>query len=369
MLIPVLPDIQRTVNISKGEAGLIITALSVPTGLLLPLSGILSDRYGRKPIMVPAIILYGLGGAVAALFGRLFVAPYGGILLGRVIQGIGASGMTLVAMSFTADMFQAQERARALGILEASNSFGKLVSPLLGGITVTLIWYAPFLVYPVLSVLVAIAVVISVGNPPLEEVGSKSLREYFQQLMIAIKSQSGRIIGSFLVTITTVILWFGGLFAASQILEELHVGPRQRGLLLAIPVVALTVTSLISSRYIGEKGFPLAITTGLLSMAAGHVGLGYLESVKLVVVALSGGGLAMGLVLPALNSIITGCVSEEQRGIVTTTYGSLRAFGSAFGPPLFGYLMGVSGEAVFLAAAGLALVGAGMTLIWLRRIL
>lgn len=78
MIIAVLPDIQTALRISPGRAGLLTTSLSIPTAILLPVAGVLSDRYGRKTIMVPGVILYGLGGALATRMVPLFHCQWPG---------------------------------------------------------------------------------------------------------------------------------------------------------------------------------------------------------------------------------------------------------------------------------------------------
>lgn len=75
MIIPILPQIQTALSITDVQAGLLITALSVPTAIFLPFSGFLSDHYGRVKIMIPALILYGLGGAAAFCSGILGSIP------------------------------------------------------------------------------------------------------------------------------------------------------------------------------------------------------------------------------------------------------------------------------------------------------
>ena len=66
MLIPVLPAIQRALDVSLLQVGLLITAFSIPAGLTIPFAGMLSDHVGRKLVMVPALIIYGTGGLLAA---------------------------------------------------------------------------------------------------------------------------------------------------------------------------------------------------------------------------------------------------------------------------------------------------------------
>src|SRR5690554_3720473 len=60
LFIPVLPAIQNALNISKVQVSLLITLFSVPAGIVIPLAGFLSDRFGRKKVIIPALILYAL---------------------------------------------------------------------------------------------------------------------------------------------------------------------------------------------------------------------------------------------------------------------------------------------------------------------
>ena len=67
MLIPVFPQMKEAMNLTQFQVGLIITFFSLPAGILIPFAGFLSDRFGRKIIIVPALFLYGFGGLVSGL--------------------------------------------------------------------------------------------------------------------------------------------------------------------------------------------------------------------------------------------------------------------------------------------------------------
>ncbi len=106
LLIPVLPEIKSALRLTQLKVSMLITLFSVPAGLVIPLAGFLSDRYGRKKVIIPSLILYGLGGILAGLT-ALFIkhAAFSIILFGRVLQGIGAAGTAPVAMAFCGDLF------------------------------------------------------------------------------------------------------------------------------------------------------------------------------------------------------------------------------------------------------------------------
>ncbi|HOL11161.1 MAG TPA: MFS transporter, partial [Bacillota bacterium] len=133
MLIPVLPSIQKELNISVVQVGLLITVFSIPAGIIIPFAGLISDRIGRKTVMFPALLVYGIGGILAGIFAIIFkekAFPY--IIAARIIQGIGAGGTYQLSMALASDLIQSNERSSVLGYLEASNGLGKVISPLAG---------------------------------------------------------------------------------------------------------------------------------------------------------------------------------------------------------------------------------------------
>src|SRR5690625_7053014 len=102
------------------------------------------DRFTRKIIILPALILYGIGGLIAGLSTIWLDNAYVWILIGRILQGIGAAGTAPIAMVLTGELFKGGERSRVLGIVEAFNGMVEGVSPILGSLLGLLIWYEVF---------------------------------------------------------------------------------------------------------------------------------------------------------------------------------------------------------------------------------
>src|SRR5699024_8288384 len=120
--------------------------------------GYLSDRFSRKIIILPSLILYGLGGLLAGVAAASFSHSYVWILIGRTLQGVGAAGTAPIAMALTGDLFKGGEQSRVLGIFEASNGLGKVLSPILGSLLGLMVWYAVFFAFPAVC-LIAILLV------------------------------------------------------------------------------------------------------------------------------------------------------------------------------------------------------------------
>ena len=106
MLIPVFPQLKRELNLTQFQVGLLVTAFSIPAGIVIPFAGALSDHIGRKTIMFPALLLYGAGGLIAGFASLWLDDPFGWILGGRIVQGIGAGGTYQIALALPATFFK-----------------------------------------------------------------------------------------------------------------------------------------------------------------------------------------------------------------------------------------------------------------------
>src|SRR5690606_38546402 len=154
---------------------------SLPAGIVIPFAGALSDHIGRKRIMFPALLLYGLGGLGAGFASLWLAKPYGWILAARILQGVGAGGTYQIALALTGDLFQGKERPKAVGILEAANGLGKVISPVAGAALGPLVWFAPFFTYGILAIPIAFAVWLLVDEPKSQR-QKQSAREYLDSL-------------------------------------------------------------------------------------------------------------------------------------------------------------------------------------------
>lgn len=372
MIIPVLPNIQQALHKSLLQVGLLITVFSVTAGLVIPLGGYLSDRFGRKKVMVPSLFLFGLGGlgaAVAPLF--LGGHAYGLILAGRVVQGIGAGGTFQIAMALAGDIFKSKERSKALGLLEASNGFGKVVSPIIGAATMMLFWFAPFFLYP----LIAWAAAILVWRVVEEPQGSTTDRPIgsFARGIGKVFAKKGAALGAcFLAGAVALFFLFGILSYYSDVLEKsYHVEGVTRGLIIAIPVAVMALTAFLSGTLLVKhvaRLSKLIVVTGLGIVSASFIVMFFVHRAIVPFTAtITGMGLGNGLMLPSINTMITSATGSAERGTVTALYGTVRFFGAAFGPPAFDKAVQLGTVAPYLGSAALALASMIIALAWINQ--
>lgn len=373
MLIPVFPKFEQVLNISQMKVGLLVTAFSLPAGLLIPFSGILSDRIGRRIIIAPALILYGLGGLVAGVASITMGRPFTVILVGRVLQGLGAGGTYQLAMALTADLITGEKLTRYLGFLEASNGLGKVVSPVLGSLVALISWYTPFFVYGVLAFPVAAAVWFGLHEPNPGGEG-KSWGQYFATLGEIIRKKGVSLVTAFLIGFLALSVLFGFLSYLSDILElRFHLYGVIKGLALAVPVSAMAATSYGTGVFLEKRRHLLkgALILGMMIAAAAVAVVPLCITRRFVFpLAVVAAGIGIGMVLPPLNTLITAAASQDERGVVTSVYGTVRFFGVAVGPPVFGAI-GFEHVGLFYGVGTLAAIAAvlGYLLIDQQRLL
>lgn len=368
MLIPVLPKMRSELGISQFKVSLIITVFSMAAAIAIPVLGYLSDRFSRKAIIIPSLIMYGAGGILAGAAAAWFSNAYVWILAGRIMQGIGAAGTAPIAMALTGDLFKGGEQSKVLGLVEASNGFGKVISPIIGSLLALIIWYAAFFAFPAFCLVSILLTVIFIREKKKDE-EPPALGTYFKGLVSVFKQEGRWLLVAYFTGAASLFTLFGILFYISDILEKDHnIDGIIKGGVLAIPLLFMTITSYITGSKIGKdmKRMKALILTGLLMMTLSFAGLIFFKNLIPFFAVLVISSVGTGLVLPCINSFITGSVSAERRGFVTSLYGSVRFLGVAIGPPVFSALMDWSRTGMFLSTAGLTLLAALLCLFFIR---
>ncbi|MFM9330389.1 MFS transporter [Paenibacillus mesotrionivorans] len=358
MLIPILPDMVQEMQISDFQSSLVITLFSVTAGLFIPVSGFLSDRFSRKAVMIPSLIVYGSAGILAG-FGAIW-GSYSVLIGARALQGLGAAGTAPIAMALAGDLFSGATESKALGLTEASNGTGKVVSPILGAALALIVWYLAFFALPVFCAISLLAVIFLLKEPGRDGPPMK-LGEYTHTTLKLIKEKAKWLLTSYLAGALALFVLFGVLFYLSQILEEppYSIDGVVKGLVLAIPLLGMVITSYTTGAVIKKNGILMRklMLIGLAVMTACLTAAIFLNgNIYWLIGLLTASSVGTGLLLPCLNTMITGSVEKEQRGMITSLYSSLRFLGVAAGPPLFELMMNRSDMLVFITVSVLALI-------------
>jgi ACDE family multidrug resistance protein len=356
---PAFPTIVRELGISSGQVGLLITFFTLPGIAMTPLLGVLSDRYGRKKILVPALILFGLAGGACA-FARSFEL----ILALRFFQGMGAAALGTLKVTVRCDLNDGRERSSALGYNSSVLSVGTASYPAIGGLLATFGWFYPFAL-PFAAIPIAILVLFSLHNP--EPRNDDRLRDYFASVWENLRDRE--VFGLIGASLLTFILLFGPQISYLPILMNARfdapsyvIGAILSGASLTS---ALTSTQLghLTSRFSEKSLMKTAFV--LYALALGLVAFAPSLSLLMVPAALFGG--ALGINLPNVFALLNAHAPSENRGAFMATNGMSLRTGQTIGPLFMASLAGTLGlTGAYLTAAGLALCAFVLVLAFVR---
>ena len=302
LFMPVIPAVKAALGLSDALAQLTFSVALFGMAFATLFYGSLSDRYGRRPVLLSGLALFLVGSALSAI--ATSVTP---LVLGRLVQAIGAGCGVTLGRAIAQDVYGRERLVKAIAYLTMAYTIGPMISPLVGGLLIDAFgWRSVFGFALLLGGVIALIAYFAVfeSRPPSAEQrrGGNVLRDYAELFrhvrFTAFVLQSGFMTGTFLVAAT----------AASSLLKDLlHRPSAEFGFyFLLFPVGFLTgnfITSRIGSRAANET----MVLLGSLVMAAAVVTQSsLLLSGRVVPLVLFAPGffvtLAQGLSLPYAQS-------------------------------------------------------------------
>lgn len=344
MLIPILPIFEDKVGITSFQSSMVITSYSIASIFLIPVAGYLSDKFGRKKVMLPALLFALIGGLIAGFASSKLQQPFTWIIIGRILQGIGAAGAAPIILPLVGDLYKDDDEktSSCLGIIETSNTFGKVLSPILGSLFASIVWFLPFFSISFFSLISMILVFFFIKVPKGEE-EPKRFKEFVHTTKKTFKQEGRWLYTVFLLGAFVMLILFAMLFFLSDSLETVHrLKGMRKGFIIAIPLFLLCISSYVSGRKIkGSLPAMKKLIIGcLILMSVSVVFVGYVKTrLILLLVVTSLVGIAIGALLPTLDALITENIEKEERGTISSFYSSARFIGVALGPPLMSILM------------------------------
>lgn len=323
---PAFPGIQEEFGVSAGQVGLLITVFTLPGVLLTSVAGVLSDKYGRRTILVPSLLLFGVAGAACA-FARNFE-----LLLGlRVLQGVGAAALGAINVTLIGDLFSGRDRLAALGYNSSVLSVGTASYPAIGGALATFGWFYPFAL-PVLAVPIALLVLFSLRNP--EPHNDQSLKEYAGSIWEHIKDRL--VVGILIGNLVTFIVLFGAMitYLPTLMYDNFGATPLVIGVVVASASLTTALTSTQLSRLTSRFSEKPLIRASFVLYAAALILVPLVPSVWLLLVPTVIFGIAQSLNIPNSFSLLNEAAPPENRGAFMSINSTVLRLGQTLGPVL-----------------------------------
>jgi MFS family permease len=342
---PLFPAIARDLGISPAQVSWLITAFTLPGVFLPPFLGVMTDRVGRKSVLVPSLFLFALAGA-----GCAFTRDFETLLLLRFLQGMGASSLSGMNVTLVGDLYKGNRRVDALGFNASVLSMGTAVYPALGGALGLLGWHVPFAL-PLLAIPVGLGALLILETPALPA-SKPPLKAYL--LQAARMAKDPRILGVFLASTSTFVILYGSFHTYLPILmagrfrvSSLVIGLMASSMSLSNALLASQAGRL--GRMYGERN---VLRTSFILFALALVLIPLMPRLALLLLPTLVYGCAQGMNIPATQALLSDLAPEENRAVFMSLNGMVLRLGQTIGPLLMGWVFVTFGpEAPFYAGA------------------
>ncbi|MBW3669667.1 MAG: MFS transporter [Actinobacteria bacterium] len=303
IVLPILPLYAERYGARAFSATALVAAFSAAQFLFSPIWGRLSDRVGRKPILVLSLAGTAVGSLITGLAGSLTV-----LFIGRVVDGISGASVS-VAQAAVADIAPPEQRARLLGLLGAAFGLGFVAGPAIGALAALGGPHVPFLLAAAIA---AVNAVVAAKRLPETHPGRTVDRPLLEQVPWQRRGVVDLVVVSFvsLVAFSAFEATFS-LFAERRLgLDIASIG----GLFAAIGVVLVLVQVRVLGPVVDRFGEGRTLQAGLVLNGVGLLALGPVDSWPALVPAVLCLIVGQGLVTPTMSSILAGRVGADRRG-------------------------------------------------------
>ncbi len=361
MYLPSLPDIARALTASTAQVQLTISAYLIGFAVGQIIYGPISDRHGRKPVLLAALGLYSAATFICALSPSIDV-----LIAARALQALGGSGCIMVARAIVRDLYSGPRAGRELSVMGSVMALAPVVAPIVGGVLQTAFgWRSVFVTLVIAGVGGAIVIWLvlpeTLRQKASEPVSPASmLRSYG----VVVRNPA------YLAYMALATGSYAGLFAwisgASFVLQNLYgLSPLDFGIAFALSAVGYLTGTNLATRFVMRLGLDRTIGFGCCALAAGGLGmvasvaLGFASAFALVLpvaVYLAG----MGMVLP---QSIAGAMTPfpERAGAASALFGFVQQSIAAMCGATVGALLGHNAWPV---ASAVAFMGVATLLLW-----
>jgi len=350
MIIPFLPFYLRELGVTGKEAvkiwsGLIFSAPFMISVFLQPLWGVLGDRYGRKPMVVRAMLGLALGNF---LMGFSQSAPQ--LLILRLFQGI-LSGFVAPSLALMASCAPREKTGQALGTLQSALVTGMIIGPLLGGVLAHFMGYRPIFFWTAFFCFAGAIIVMRFVKEEFvrQERGKRSgLRE---NLRFVFHSPELRALLILLVLVQLSIVIVAPFL--SLYVEYLKFSPEYIGLMTGVVFGITGLANASTAPFWGKRadriGYRKILRHSLMGISLFSLPQAFVTNVYQLLILRAGLGVFVSGVFPTINTIVQRSTSEKDRGGIYGIFQSALLVGNMAGPLIGGVLAASLGlRSIFL---------------------
>lgn len=361
LITPILPELIIEFGASGRAIGLLVAAYGITQFLLSPLTGQLSDRYGRKVFIVVGSIVFAVAKFIFAIGDELWM-----LYTSRLLEGTAAALIIPPMMAHVADITTTEERAKGNSLLAAAMSFGFVIGPGLGGL---LAGYGTKVPLYIATGTAIIAVIFSMICLPeslsKEQMKAARIRitrkeSMYKQYVRSLKSKYA------MLFVLVLVMTFGlanfesvlGLYVTNRF----QFSPQNIAVILtAGAVIGVGMQALVVAKIINKFGEQRVIKGSLLFISVAYILFLFAIDFWSIFLVTSFIFFATAMLRPALNTQLSKMAGNEQ-GYVAGMNNAYMSVGNILGPTLAGFLFDANLFAPFIAGCCILLITFLLTL-------
>jgi DHA1 family tetracycline resistance protein-like MFS transporter len=326
-VIPLLPLYAEKYHPSPVAFGLLMSSYSAMQFLFAPLLGRLSDRFGRRPVL-----LFSLAGTVLGYLLFAFARSLPLLFASRLLDGA-TGGNIGTAQAVIADTTSPEERARGMGLVGMAFALGFIFGPAIAGFTVGLGKSAPGLAAAALSFAAFVWAYLKLPEtrPSGGAIERVSVFSFSALARAFRRPEIGALMLLSLVT-TTAFATFESTFA-QFVSVRLGAGPSTVAwFFVFVGVCSAVVQGVLVRRLVARFGEARLVVAGAALLIAGYLGLGAAASVPVLLFTTALIALGLGVTTPTLSSLVSRRSLAVEQGEILGAYQSMGSLGRVFGP-------------------------------------
>ena len=350
IIIPLLPFYAQTFGASPLVIGLLFASFSLSQLVASPILGDLSDRWGRRPVLI-----FSLLGTVVSFVMLALATSLSMLFAARIVDGLSGGNIT-TARAYIADITTEENRAKAFGLLGAAFGLGFIVGPGLGAALSHLSYTAPIWAAAVITVVAtAVAFFWLPETVHRAHAGGRSpwgaLAELWQRAHLRVLFTIDFAYWTAFAVYQTTFALFG---ARRFGFDAAHTGY----LLSAFGVLGVVVQGAMVGPIVAVLGERRTLAMGLLFAALGWGGSAVTHSLPVFVAMLVPGAIGIGLCNATLSALVSKSAGPHEQGRVQGAAGGLESLGRTIGPVWGNGSLQRFGEGTAYGSAAIVLVGA-----------
>jgi DHA1 family tetracycline resistance protein-like MFS transporter len=375
LIIPSQPFLAQHFGASPATVTLVGTTYALMQFVFAPAWGMLSDRFGRKPILATTLALSLVGHCLFAWASTLFM-----LFMARALSGIGAANIS-TAQAVLSDTHPPSERSRAMAIIGAAFGVGFVLGPALGGILSHLDPESPAL-YPALfaatlALLNIFFVVTRVPETRFLDTSAPSKKEPLLSFLKLDKQLQILILTTFLTMTAfalmeqTIGLFIGSLWAHGEGLSRMREATSLTSVfLVVVGITAVAVQGYFVRKWLKTTSEVVIFKGGLITIGISLAlipALGWIGSFPLFLVSGALLALGSGMFNPAMAGLVSQSCPSDKQGVGLALNQSGQALGRIVGPTVAGTLFSVGTSMPFVTGATLAVIALCVSSLAVKR--